>query len=259
MPARHWSELGSADRAQVLGSALLYGRTPAVSGVPIRGHYHVVAIANAPETKASTRKPPAAELPAEPQRRIRSRLTERYGDAAVVNLDSSGGTILLPSRGEPQLPGGLTAELAWVAEAPISAAAVHSSAAAIPRAVALARDLLDIVVRLGYAPDLYTLGDLTVEYQLTRTGPATGSLIAPVEALLETPDLIDTLQSHVAANFDRRKTATTLGVHRNTVDYRLRRIKDLTGLDPHNNSDLLRLQSALITYTYHRRSPVPNT
>ena len=46
-----------------------------------------------------------------------------------------------------------------------------------------------------------------------------------------TSALADTLERFVALGLDRRGAAADLGVHPNTLDYRLRRIGELTGLD----------------------------
>ncbi|WP_158436334.1 PucR family transcriptional regulator [Nocardia nova] len=188
------------------------------------------------------------------RRHVEAAVTTLFGDTAYTMLGSSGGTILLPSEADERFPETVLPALTRAAGSPVSVTAVRSRANAISRATELAHDLLDIVVRLGYASGLYTLGDLTLEYQLTRPGPATGLLIAPLEPILAAPELIETLRHHIAGSFNRQKTATALGIHRNTVDYRLRRIKDLTGLDPSNQPDLLRLQSALIIHAYRTRT-----
>ncbi|WP_189595134.1 PucR family transcriptional regulator [Nocardia cerradoensis] len=188
---------------------------------------------------------------------LASGLAARFGDAAFTMLGTSGGTILLPSDADEQFPDEVVSELSLAVGGAVPVAAVRSSAAAIPRATDLAHDLLDIVLRLGYAPGLYTLADLALEYQLTRPGPGHSSLTAPLEPIFAIPELIDTLRSHIAGNFNRQKTATALKIHRNTVDYRLRRIKDLTGFDPYDHSDLLRLQSALIVHAYHSSDQRP--
>ena len=44
-------------------------------------------------------------------------------------------------------------------------------------------------------------------------------------------ELVTTLEAFVAENFDRRRTAERLHVHPNTLDYRMRRMRELTGLD----------------------------
>jgi DNA-binding PucR family transcriptional regulator len=54
-------------------------------------------------------------------------------------------------------------------------------------------------------------------------------------------ELVRTLRAYVDAGFHLTKSAELLGVHPNTVVYRLRRIEELTGRDPHVPDDLLLL------------------
>ena len=51
-------------------------------------------------------------------------------------------------------------------------------------------------------------------------------------------DLIDTLEAFLAADLDRRRAATALHVHPNTLDYRLKRVEELTGLNLAHPDDL---------------------
>lgn len=54
-----------------------------------------------------------------------------------------------------------------------------------------------------------------------------------------------TLDAWFAANGRAAATAGALGIHRNTLDYRLRKIAELTGLDLANTDDRLLLYVAL--------------
>jgi len=58
-------------------------------------------------------------------------------------------------------------------------------------------------------------------------------------------DLVSTLDAFFAANGSPKEAAERLGVHRNTVLYRLDRIRDITGYDLDDASLRLRLQLAL--------------
>jgi hypothetical protein len=58
-------------------------------------------------------------------------------------------------------------------------------------------------------------------------------------------NLIETLQTFVACNFDRRESAARLQVHPNTLDYRLRRVEALTGLKLTRASDMVLICLAL--------------
>ena len=58
-------------------------------------------------------------------------------------------------------------------------------------------------------------------------------------------DLVATLRAYVAARFNISRSGEALQIHPNTVPYRLRRIRELTGRDPRNPDDLLALWLAL--------------
>jgi hypothetical protein len=57
--------------------------------------------------------------------------------------------------------------------------------------------------------------------------------------------LLDTLLAYCACDLSSRRAAEELYVHRNTVVYRLQRIAELTGLDPHSVADLMDLVTAV--------------
>ena len=58
-------------------------------------------------------------------------------------------------------------------------------------------------------------------------------------------ELVSTLRAYVDAGFNLTKSAESLSVHPNTVVYRLRRIRELSGRDPHSPDDLLLLYLGL--------------
>jgi hypothetical protein len=72
-------------------------------------------------------------------------------------------------------------------------------------------------------------------------------VLGPLEAYAErrSSGLLETLEAFLACGLDRRRTAQQLHVHPNTLDYRLRRIGELTGLDPGRPRDLVLLELAL--------------
>ncbi|MEU4595945.1 helix-turn-helix domain-containing protein [Nocardia sp. NPDC023988] len=130
------------------------------------------------------------------------------------------------------------------------AALVPAKTAEIPGAVERAHELLDMVARLGSAAGLYHFNDLALEYQLTRPGPGRarfGELLTPLE---RTPELLETLRVHIANDMNRQRTAHLLHIHTNTVGYRLRRIAQITGLDPTAVSGLWQLRSAMIARSF---------
>ncbi len=67
-------------------------------------------------------------------------------------------------------------------------------------------------------------------------------LLAP---LLQEADLLKTLRAYFAANLNLTKAAQQLHIHRNTLIYRLGKIKNLTELDPEAFEDAVQLRMAL--------------
>jgi DNA-binding PucR family transcriptional regulator len=59
-------------------------------------------------------------------------------------------------------------------------------------------------------------------------------------------DLLGTLETFVACDRDRQRAAKRLRVHPNTLDYRLRRIQGITGLNLASSFDLVLVSLALM-------------
>ncbi|MBU1039987.1 MAG: helix-turn-helix domain-containing protein [Proteobacteria bacterium] len=104
---------------------------------------------------------------------------------------------------------------------------------------------------LGQETDLRSIYDpaLSVGYLLRELGAGAGGMILrPLAASLDRflprkPELKATIQALFDNRFELETTAFALGIHRNTLAYRLGRLKDLTGLDPvrrHDDATLLR-------------------
>ncbi len=78
---------------------------------------------------------------------------------------------------------------------------------------------------------------------LSRRATGLGLHPALREALAD-PQLRQTLQAWIDHDLNVAATARALCLHPNSVRYRLRRIAQLTGHDPHRITDLLELHSA---------------
>jgi len=160
------------------------------------------------------------------------------GEQVLSQLDTTGGLVLLPTAPQAVEPitsglAGLVKDLSAAAGAPVTVAyAVADEVAAVPAAARQAADVLRLVRELGRPPDAYDLADVLLEYQLTRPSDAQAALAALLDPLDSNPDLHRTLECYLSTDLDRRRTAAALHVHPNTLDYRLRRIIELTGLDP---------------------------
>jgi hypothetical protein len=193
-------------------------------------------------------------------RRVQGSL-ERWAEQPVLGLlEPEGGPAFLATTPDdvPKILGGLdelVAELTEAAGAPVSfAAAVAETVGDLGRAAAQAADVLDLARSLGRPPGAYVLADVLLEYQLSRPSdalPALGALLDPLE---RNTDLIRTLEVYLANDLDRRRAAAQLHVHPNTLDYRLRRIVELTGIDPSTARGLQLMGAAL---SARRRGSTP--
>jgi DNA-binding PucR family transcriptional regulator len=72
-------------------------------------------------------------------------------------------------------------------------------------------------------------------------------VLGPLESYRDSrsANLVATLTMFVECDLDRRRTAARLHVHPNTLDYRLRRIADLAGVDLGRPEDITAVTLAL--------------
>jgi sugar diacid utilization regulator len=134
------------------------------------------------------------------------------------------------------------------AGAPVRAAAACADVGGgLAAASARARDVLRLASKLGRPPGLNHLRDVLLEYQLTHPSDARAELAALLDPLQRNPDLLLTLDAYLAEDLDRRRTAAALHVHPNTLDYRLKRIVALTGLEPTTTGGLQLRAAASLT------------
>jgi len=119
--------------------------------------------------------------------------------------------------------------------------------AGLRQACAGARDLLDYARHVLPAQRLLRLAPnrLAVLFWRYRHDPLAEGLTAPVNRLQAHGQLVDTLRSWIDYSGESQACAEALGIHRNSLRYRLEKIAELTGCDPYRTDDLLRLYLAL--------------
>lgn len=238
-----------------LTSALLGGHSTSTMarecGIAIAESYTVLAVAIPPHHEERNPTIDGKVVARRKLRRVQAELALRCGDRALSLLSVDGGTILIPADEiDRETMDALVAQLSQAAQVGITATIVEATPEQIPNAADQAHELLDMVQRLQCVAGLYRFDALALEYQLTRPGPGReylGSLLDPLD---EHPELLETLRRHIGNNLNRQRTARVLHVHTNTVDYRLKRIGQLTGFDPAQPSGLWYLRSALVARTY---------
>ncbi|GAA1941105.1 PucR family transcriptional regulator [Amycolatopsis minnesotensis] len=120
----------------------------------------------------------------------------------------------------------------------------------LPGALELARLRVQTALKLGHRGVLDDT-DLLPAQLLARSPQLANTLRERVLGPLRkpgrqgSPELVRTLETFVGSKLDRRRAATALTIHANTLDYRLRRIEQLTGLTLADPGDLAQIVLAL--------------
>ncbi|MFD4401595.1 PucR family transcriptional regulator [Nocardia sp. NPDC058499] len=239
-------------------SALLGGHSTATMarecGIEIAPSYQVLALGLPPHPDESAPRVDGRIVARRKLRRVQAELARSCGERALSLLSIDGGTVLLPAHMFPEdALDELIARLSQAAQVPVTATVVTAETADIPGATDRAHELLDIVSRITTGGGLHRFSDLALEFQITRPGPAREHLSAILDPLDEHPELLETLRQHIANNFNRQRTARLMHMHTNTLDYRLKRVRLLTGYDPAIPNGLWYLTSALVARSYQKR------
>jgi hypothetical protein len=126
----------------------------------------------------------------------------------------------------------------------------HPGRPAIATAYAEAREAAQIASATEVRDRAVVLDDVLVDHMLHASTHARRILADTLRPLAEydlthRANLVGTLRAYLAAGTNLTQSARLLMVHPNTVVYRLRRIRELSGRDPHAMDDLQVLFLAL--------------
>lgn len=233
------------------------------AGIALPATYTVI-IAHVPDIPAVDGEP-AGQIEASVSQRRRARqlrtaTTETLGEGPLMSLDQHGGLILVadrPGQAPPRLDQ-LVQRLSEAAGVQVMLTIGTAPPEKVCQAVRETRELGIIACASGRSGNIFRLEDLLLEVQLGRPTAATPHLAALLDPLDSNPDLLPTLRLHLANNLDRRATAEAFNVHPNTIDYRIQRIRALTGLDPTATSDSAVLVAALAARVAMPPAPQPD-
>ncbi|MCH0571645.1 helix-turn-helix domain-containing protein [Streptomyces sp. MUM 136J] len=185
-------------------------------------------------------------------RRLRVELERQVRGPVLSALSTDGGTALLPSA----VPAGELTARDWsrierividvgrVVGADVTAGVAAAAPEDVAGAATLAQEVLGIALNLRRPPGMYLLDDFLLQYQMSRPSPARERLAVLLRPIEAHEDLLRTLETYLRRG-NRRQAAAELHVHPNTVDYRLRKIAELTGADPTRVADVALLSAAL--------------
>ena len=207
---------------------------------------------------------PAEETPEQP---LATRVAlRRIVESARARLKPAVGPLLLGVRhGEvvALYPFGDPAELAPVREAccalardlagqgaSVGIGGAHDGLAKLAVSYAEAREAVEIAVGTGIRGRAIAFEEVLIDSIVRSSRNGVRILDDTISPLLrydaeKQSELVATLRAYIDAGFNLTKSAELLCVHPNTVVYRLRRIRELTGRDPHVPDDLLLLYLGL--------------
>lgn len=220
------------------------------AGHPLASGYHVLAVRVEPSLDERDEDVESAVAARRKLRRMEQSLADDTGHELLCVLTPGGGLVLLPLTGLDDRGGRVEAavtRLAKAAGAPVLAAvATGHDLGDVPSAAAEARRVLRLADRIDASPGVHTLDDVLMEYVLASAGQV-GQRLADVLVPLESgPELVRTLATWFASDFNRSRTAAALHIHPNTLDYRLARVGELTGHSVGTGRGVLVLGTALI-------------
>ena len=126
----------------------------------------------------------------------------------------------------------------------------HRGRRAIATAYAEAREAVEIAAGTGIRGRAVVLDDVVVDHMLRASAHARRILHDTLQPLVDydrghRSELVATLRAYFASGASLTRSAALLGVHPNTVVYRLRRIREISGRDAHAMEDLQILFLAL--------------
>ncbi|MER5309566.1 helix-turn-helix domain-containing protein [Streptomyces sp. NPDC002773] len=165
-------------------------------------------------------------------RRVQTALDHCFGMEVPALLDSGTepGRAIVPGAAEP--PEDLARRLSQAAGTALRVAVVPAGGPGeVPGAARTAGEVLRVAAGCGLPPGLHRLDDVLLEYHLSRPGESGRRIAALLDPVADRPELLETLRVHLAHGQDRRATAAALGLHPNTVDNRLARTAERTGID----------------------------
>ncbi|MEU6355711.1 helix-turn-helix domain-containing protein [Streptomyces sp. NPDC047072] len=171
------------------------------------------------------------------------------GAAETENLPPHVIPDLLPDLGPRQLPD-LVRDFAAALARPCAVGTVTAPLPELSAALERARRISRAApTRPASArPRPHTLADVFVELAVADLPFVDDWLRALARRLEPGPDLLATLDVYYRHDMHRGATATALNVHTRTLDYRLRRVRELTGIDPGSTRGVRTLSAVVVRH-----------
>ncbi|QKV73925.1 CdaR family transcriptional regulator [Amycolatopsis sp. Hca4] len=115
----------------------------------------------------------------------------------------------------------------------------------VERTRARATNVALIARALNYTGGIYTPDDVLLELLATGDADAAATLVTLCDGIADSEVLLDTVRVLIHSGGNRNEAARRLFVHRSTLEYRLLRIHELTGINPASPRGLMTLSASL--------------
>ncbi|MDP9795566.1 hypothetical protein J2S43_004078 [Catenuloplanes nepalensis] len=152
-----------------------------------------------------------------------------------------------PGGSQPAVDRGLALarEVAGMAGRPCAVGTAPGRVHAFGDAVALARQVAGVAPARAVPRQAYAVTDVFAELGAARLAEVGQWLQAVAAQLNAGPDLVATLDAYYQHDMNRLDTAAALCIHPRTLDYRLTRVRELTGLEPGSTRGVRVLSTAV--------------
>jgi len=139
----------------------------------------------------------------------------------------------------------LAGEVAELVGRPCAVGIAPGRIHAFGSAVALARQVSEVAPMRAVPRQAYAVTDVFAELGAARLAEVGQWLQALAAQLTSGPDLVTTLDVYYQHDMSRVRSALALSIHPRTLDYRLTRVRELTGLEPGSTRGVRVLSTAV--------------
>ncbi|WP_227793459.1 PucR family transcriptional regulator [Paenibacillus guangzhouensis] len=128
----------------------------------------------------------------------------------------------------------------------LGAIAIGNFESNIGRSYHQAKSTMQVMAALNLPSRVTTYEEVAFLIRLSEMQPLDKANV--ISKLEDIPDMLETLQCFINHDCSVSATAAELNIHRNTLQYRLKRIHDRTGKDPRNVLQLFELTHSLLSF-----------
>lgn len=173
-------------------------------------------------------------------------LVHEYDNDGVMSSSMENGMlVLVPQRRERLIAPLLAALTDGVGQEPW-VATVPSPRTDLGSAYRQAKDVLMVASVTGLPAGRYCVDDVLLEYTVVRDPVTAGRFRSLIDPLVGNKLLLRTLEALIRADFNRTVASRDLFIHRSTLDYRIRRIEQITGQNPLTSRGAHTLRAAMV-------------